>query len=200
MTTVLLVDDETLLRSALKALLDLEPDIEVVADVEDGAEAIRYALDLEPDVVVIDLEMPNVDGLEAAREIRRSRPEQAIVLLTRHARPGVLRRALKEGVRGFAAKSIDPSRLARIISDVAGGLRYVDPEISAAAMVEDCPLSEREIDVLLLTLKGLSISEMSTQTFLAVGTVRNYLSSAISKTGTASRLRAAHVARARGWL
>jgi two-component system response regulator DesR len=180
--------------------LDLERTIKVVADVASGAEAVRCTLDLAPDVAVLDLEMPQLDGLEAARQILLRRPEQAIVLLTRHARPGVLRRALKAGIRGFAVKSIDPSQLAGIISDVASGMRYVDPALSAAAMLDDCPLSNREIEVLNLTLKGLTVREMAKLTFLASGTVRNYLSSAISKTGTTSRLAAARAARARGWL
>ena len=127
-------------------------------------------------------------------------PGQAIILLTRHARPGVLKRALKVGIRGFLAKTVDPERLAQVIGDVNSGLRYIDSEISTAAMIDDCPLSERELDVLRLTLDGRSVREMSAELHLASGTVRNYLSSAIQKTGAASRHEAARRARERSWV
>jgi len=200
MITILLADDENLLRGALASLLDLEDNLQVIAQAENGVDAVTAASVHHPDVVLLDLEMPGMDGIDAATQILRDRPDQAIVLLTRHGRPGVLRRALKAGIRGFVAKSIDPERLARIIVDVHGGARFIDSEISTAAMIDDCPLTDRELDVLRLTVDGLSVREMGTSLHLAAGTVRNYLSSAMQKTATASRHEAARAARERSWL
>lgn len=200
MIRILLVDDENLLRMALGSLLDLEDDLSVVAQADNGADGVRLATEHDPDVVLLDLEMPGLDGIDTAAAILETRPGQAIILLTRHGRPGVLRRALRAGVRGFLNKSVAPERLAQIIGDVYAGQRYIDSEISTAAMIDDCPLTERELDVLRLTAEGLSVREMSTRLFLAAGTVRNYLSSAMQKTATASRHEAARAARERGWL
>jgi len=205
MIRVFIADDEKLLRMALASLLDLEDELEVVGQAESGAEAIRRVTELDPDVVLLDLEMPGpdgtgIDGIDTASAILETRPDQPIILLTRHGRPGVLRRALHAGVRGFLGKSVEPERLAAIIADVNAGRRYIDSEISTAAMMDDCPLTERELDVLRLTTDGLSVREMSAQLHLASGTVRNYLSSAMQKTTTASRHEAARVARERNWL
>ncbi|PRY69482.1 LuxR family two component transcriptional regulator [Glaciihabitans tibetensis] len=198
--TILLADDENLLRGALAALLDLEDNIRVVAQADNGVDAVRLALAVRPDVVLLDLEMPGLDGIDAASAILAERPNQAIILLTRHGRAGVLRRALKAGVRGFLGKTVDPERLAQVIADVHAGRRYIDSEISTAAMMDDCPLSDRELDVLRLTAEGFAVREMGARLHLASGTVRNYLSSAMQKTGTASRHEAARSAGQRGWL
>jgi two-component system, NarL family, response regulator DesR len=199
---VLIADDETLLRSALASLLDMSEELRVVAQARDGAEAVALAadVDVDPDVVLLDLEMPRLDGLEAARRIIAACPDQAVVLLTRHARAGVLRTALAAGVRGFLPKSVDPGELERAIVHVHGGKRWIDADISAAAMMDDCPLTERELDVLRLTTEGLSVREISDRVHLASGTVRNYLSSAMQKTGAPSRHVAARIATERGWL
>ena len=200
MIRVVLADDETLLRRAIASLLDLTDEIEVVAQASDGVEAVALALRHEPDVVLLDLEMPGLDGVEAARQILEQRPEQAVVLLTRHGRPGVLKRALAAGVRGFLPKSVDPDELARVVVHVHGGRRWIDADISAAAMIDDCPLTERELDALRLTTEGFSVREIGVRLHLASGTVRNYLSSAMQKTGTSSRHAAARTARERSWL
>ncbi|MFC0681309.1 response regulator [Lysobacter korlensis] len=200
MIRVLIADDEKLLRSALAALLNLEDAITVVAQADNGPEAVALAACHQPDVVLLDLEMPGQDGVEAAGEILRQRPDQAVILLTRHGRPGVLRRALRAGIRGFLNKSIDPEALARVIALVHAGQRYIDAEISTAAMIDDCPLTERELDVLRLTQSGKSVSEIASELYLAAGTVRNYLSSAMQKTGTHSRHLAARYAVERDWL
>lgn len=200
MIRVLLADDETLLRRSIAALLDLSETVEVVAQAADGAEAVALAGLHEPDVVLLDLEMPGMDGIDAAIAILEKRPDQAVVLLTRHGRPGVLRRALSAGVRGFLPKSVDPDELERVIVQVHGGRRYIDADISASAMMDDCPLTERELDALRLTTDGFSVREISARLHLASGTVRNYLSSAMQKTGSPSRHTAARVARERGWL
>lgn len=200
MIRILIADDEKLLRMALGALLDLEDELTVVAQAENGRDAIALATEHRPDVVLLDLEMPGIDGIETATAILAEHPGQAIILLTRHGRPGVLKRALKVGVRGFLDKSVDPERLARIIVDVHAGQRYIDSEISTAAMMDDCPLTDRELDVLRLTLENHSVRELAAQLHLASGTVRNYLSSAMQKTGTSSRHEAARHARERNWL
>lgn len=200
MTTVVLADDEVLLRKALASLLPLEGDITVVAEAVDGADAVRATLSHQPDVLVIDLEMPGVDGLAAVAQIRRALPDQRILMLTRHARPGVLRSALKLGIQGFASKSAEPAHLAAIIAALHEGRRWIDQDVSAAAIVDDCPLTDREIDVLRVTSQGYSVAEIAAQLHLAQGTVRNYLSSAMQKTQTRTRHEAARYAREHDWL
>lgn len=200
MTTVVLADDEALLRKALAALLPLEGDITVLAEAEDGAAAVEATLRHRPDVLVIDLEMPGVDGLAAVGEIRATQPEQVILMLTRHARPGVLRRALRLGVQGFVSKSAEPAHITTVIAALHEGKRWIDPDVSALAVIDDCPLTEREVDVLRVTSKGYSVAEIAAQLHLAEGTVRNYLSNAMQKTQTRTRHEAARYAREHDWL
>ena len=200
MIRILIADDEDLLRGSLTALLALEEDIEVVAEASTSTDAVRLAREHRPDIAVLDLEMPPADGLHAAQEIRAELATH-IVLVTRHARPGVLRRALSAGVRGFVPKTTPAARLAEIIRDVAAGRRYVDPDIAASALTEDdCPLTERELEVLRASRAGASVIEIAAQVHLAPGTVRNYLSSAMSKLGVGSRHAAAHRAWEEGWI
>jgi two-component system response regulator DesR len=200
MIRLLIADDEDLLRSALAALLALEQDLTVVAEASTSTEAVRLAREQRPDIAVLDLEMPPADGLRAAEEIRAELPTQ-IVLVTRHARPAVLRRALAAGVRGFVPKTTPAARLAEIIRDIAAGRRYVDPDIAASALTEDdCPLTGRELEVLRAARSGASIAEIATAVHLAPGTVRNYLSAAMSKLGTPTRHAAAHRAWEQGWI
>lgn len=200
MTGIVLADDEALLRKALSALLPLEGEITVLAEAEDGAAAVAAVLEHQPDVLVIDLEMPGTDGLEALAELQRRRPEQTVLMLTRHARPGVLRRALKLGVRGFVSKSAEPSHIAEVIEALSQGRRWIDPDVSALAVVDDCPLTDREIDVLRETSEGYSVAHIASRVHLAEGTVRNYLSAAMQKTQTRTRHDAARYARERDWL
>ncbi|MFE9069158.1 DNA-binding response regulator [Streptomyces violaceusniger] len=200
MTTIVLADDEALLRKALAALLPLEGDIAVRAEAEDGEDAVRATLRYRPDVLVIDLEMPGVDGLSAVAAIRSVRPDQVILMLTRHARPGVLRRALKLGVQGFVSKSAEPAHIASVIATLHEGRRWIDPDVSALALIDDCPLTDREIDVLRATADGYSAADIAGQLHLAEGTVRNYLSNAMRKTQTQTRHEAARYAREHDWL
>ncbi|SNY24207.1 response regulator transcription factor [Paractinoplanes atraurantiacus] len=200
MTSVVLADDEALLRKALGALLPLEGDITVLAEASDGEEAVAATMRHEPDVLVIDLEMPNVDGLGAVAEIRRARPGQKVLMLTRHARPGVLRKALKLGVQGFVSKSAEPAHIAAVIATLHSGKRWIDPDVSALAVIDDCPLTERELDVLRVTGEGYSVADIAVRLHLAPGTVRNYLSSAMQKTQTKTRHEAARYAREHDWL
>ncbi len=200
MIRILLADDEDMLRGALAALLELEADITVVAEASTSIDAVRLAIEHRPDIAVLDLEMPPTDGLRAAEEIRSALPTR-IVLVTRHARPAVLRRALSVGVSGFVPKTTAATRLAEIIRDVAAGRRYVDPEIAASALTEDsCPLTERELEVLRASRTGASVNEIAARVHLAPGTVRNYLSAAMTKLGVSSRHAAAHRAWEEGWI
>jgi two-component system response regulator DesR len=197
---LLIADDEDLLRSALAALLGLEQDLTVVAEASTSTEAVRLAREHRPDIAVLDLEVPPTDGLRAAEEIRAELPTQ-IVLVTRHARPAVLRRALAAGVRGFVPKTTSAARLAEIIRDIAAGRRYVDPDIAASALTEDdCPLTDRELEVLRAARTGASVVEIAAAVHLAPGTVRNYLSAAMSKLGASTRHAAAHHAWQQGWI
>ncbi|GAA2784241.1 response regulator transcription factor [Saccharopolyspora taberi] len=200
MIRVVLADDEDLIRGALAALLDLEPDITVLAQVGDGAAAVRAVAEHEPDVAVFDLEMPGLDGVQATAEIRK-RSDLPIVLVTRHARPGVLRRALAAGVRGFVPKTTPATRLAAILRDVSDGGRYVDPEIAASALTAGtCPLTERELELLRHTQSGATIASIAEEVHLAQGTVRNYLSSAMAKLSVSTRHEAARRAWEEGWI
>ncbi|MGW4965880.1 response regulator transcription factor [Nonomuraea sp. NPDC004186] len=200
MTTVVLADDEALLRKALASLLPLEGEITVLAESGDGEAAVQATLLHRPDVLVIDLEMPGVDGLGAVTEIRQARPDQMVLMLTRHARPGVLRKALKLGVQGFVSKSAEPAHIVSVIKTLHEGKRWIDPDVSALALVDDCPLTDREIDVLRATGEGYSAADIAAQLHLAEGTVRNYLSNAMQKTQTRTRHEAARYAREHDWL
>jgi two-component system response regulator DesR len=200
MIRLLLADDEDLLRSALATLLDLEDDLTVVAQASTTTDAVRLAFEHQPDIAVLDLEMPPADGLYAAQQIRAKLPIR-IVLVTRHARPGVLRRALAAEVSAFVPKTTAASTLAEIIRSVAAGRRYVDPDIAASALAEDtCPLTDRELEVLRASRTGASVNEIAAVVHLAPGTVRNYLSSAMAKLGASSRHAAAHRAWEEGWI
>ncbi|RLK59232.1 response regulator transcription factor [Actinokineospora cianjurensis] len=198
MIRVVLADDEDLIRGALAALLELEPDISVVAQASDGAAAVAAVGVHSPDIAVLDLEMPRLDGIAAAAEIGAG---TAVVIVTRHARPGVLRRALAAGVRGFVPKTTPAARLAAILRDVHAGARYVDSEIAASALTEDaCPLTARELEVLRHTRTGGSVLDIAAAVHLAHGTVRNYLSSAMTKLNVTSRHDAARLAWEEGWI
>lgn len=200
MIRVLIADDEDMIRTALATLLALEEDLEVVAECADGESAVARALELRPDVCLLDLEMPGIDGVEAAARIRRRIPARCVVV-TRHARPGVLRRALSAGVDGFVPKSRPAGDVAAVIREVAAGRRYVDPEIAADALSDErSPLTDRELDVLRAGARGETIADIAASLHLSSGTVRNHVSSILGKLGLASRQQAAIAARERGWI
>lgn len=201
MIRLLVADDETLVREALAVLLGLEPDITVIAQADNGADAVTLAAARLPDIAVLDLEMPPQDGLWAAMRIRDANPGVKVMLVTRHARPGVLRRALAAGVSGFVPKTTPAERLAQIIRDIGQGRRYIDPEIAATALTEDrSPLTERELDLLRAARGGGTIEEIAAQLHLAPGTVRNYLSTAMRKLDKKTRHAAAQHAWEQGWI
>lgn len=201
MIRLLVADDETLVREALAVLLGLEADITVIAQADNGEDAVTLAESRLPDIAVLDLEMPPQDGLWAAERIRASNPGIKVMLVTRHARPGVLRRALAAGVSGFVPKTTPAERLAQIIRDIGQGRRYIDPEIAATALTEDrSPLTERELDLLRATRGGGTVDEIAAQLHLAPGTVRNYLSTAMRKLDKRTRHAAAQYAWEQGWI
>jgi two-component system response regulator DesR len=198
---VLLAEDQTMLRGALAALLELEPDISVVAQAANGREAHRLARELAPDVVVTDIEMPQMTGLEFAAALKESDSKSRVIILTTFARPGYLRRALDAGARGYLLKERPASELAQAIRRVHAGLRAVDPALAAEAWgADEDPLSDRERQILSRAGDGRSSAEIASELRLSEGTVRNYLSEAIAKLGAANRIDAARIARARGWL
>jgi two-component system response regulator DesR len=200
-TRVLLADDETLLRDALASLLGLEPTLEVVGVAASGPEALALARREQPDVALLDLQMPGLDGIAVAEQLRTLVPGCASVILTSHGRPGYLKSALASGVRGFLPKTVAASVLVSVIATVAGGGRYVDPQLAAEAIgAGDSPLTPREADVLALAAEGSPVEEIAARAALSPGTVRNYLSSAVNKLGTANRHEAVHRARERGWI
>ncbi|TCO54124.1 response regulator transcription factor [Actinocrispum wychmicini] len=200
MIRIVLADDERLIGDALAALLDLQPDLAVVAQAGDGHAAVAAAVRHRPDIVLLDLEMPGLDGIQAAVAIK-AHLDVPIVLVTRHARPGILKRALAAGVRGFVPKTTPAARLADILRDVHSGGRYVDPDIAANALTEGaCPLTARELDVLRQARTGDPILTIAGTVGLAPGTVRNYLSSAMTKLGARTRHEAARLAWSEGWI
>lgn len=198
---VLLAEDQTMLRGALAALLELEHDIEVVAQAADGREAQRLEREHHPDIVVTDIEMPHMTGLEFASHLKDSGSQARVIILTTFARPGYLRRALDAGARGYLLKDRPASELAEAIRRVHSGLRAVDPALAAEAWAADAdPLSDRERQILQRAGDGRSSADIATELHLSEGTVRNYLSEAIAKLGAANRTDAARIARTRGWL
>ena len=198
MIRVLIAEDQAMVLGALSALLDLEDDIEVVARARDGAEALRLAERLEPDVVLTDIEMPGMSGLELAAKLADGATH--VIILTTFARPGYLRRALDAGVRGYLLKDAPAEELARAVRTVRNGGRAISPELAAEAWSEADPLTERERQVLRLAGEGTSGADIAAELRLSEGTIRNYLSEAISKLGASNRVEAARIARQRGWL
>jgi two-component system response regulator DesR len=197
---VLIAEDQAMVLGALAALLEIEEDIEVVARARDGREALRLAAECDPDVVLTDIEMPELSGLDLAAELKRRGHRARVVILTTFARPGYLRRALEAGAAGYLLKDAPSERLAGALRDVCAGRRAIDPELAVGAWGEDDPLTDRERQVLRLAADGRSGAEIARELRLAEGTVRNYLSEAISKLGARNRADAARIARAKGWL
>jgi two-component system response regulator DesR len=197
---VLIAEDQGMVLGALAALLELEPDIEVVGRARDGQEALELVLAAQPDVVLTDIEMPRLTGLELAAELKRRGHPARVVILTTFARGGYLRRALEAGAAGYLLKDAPAERLAEAVRRVHAGLRSIDPELAAAAWEEADPLTDRERQVLRLAGEGHSSARIAAELHLSEGTVRNYLSEAISKVGAENRVEAARIARRKGWL
>lgn len=198
---VLLADDQALVRGALAALLGLERDLDVVAEVGRGDEVLDAARRSGVDVCLLDIEMPGATGIEVAAQLRRELPGCRALIVTTFGRPGYLRRALEAGASGFVVKDTPARELAEAVRRVHAGLRVVDPALAAESLIDGAnPLSEREREVLQVALAGGTVAAIAAKVHLSAGTVRNHLSSAIGKTGTSTRAEAARVAQERGWL
>jgi len=198
---LLIADDQALVRGALAALLGLEPDIEVVAQVGRGDEVVEAARTSEATVALLDIEMPGIDGIAAAAKLRAEVPGCRALIVTTFGRPGYLARAMQAGASGFVVKDTPAAELADAVRRVSQGLRVVDPALAAESLAQgDSPLTERETDVLAAARDGGSIADIARTVHLSEGTVKNHLSSAIGKTGGRNRADAVRVAVERGWL
>jgi two-component system response regulator DesR len=198
---LLIADDQALVRGALAALLDLEPDLEVVSEVGRGDEVIDAAKNSRPDVALLDVEMPGLDGIEAAAALRAAVPGVRVLMVTTFGRPGYLRRAMEAGAAGFVVKDTPATQLADAVRRVHQGLRVVDPSLAAETLVAGTsPLTGRESDVLRAAREGGTVADIAKELHLSEGTVRNHLSAAIGKTGARTRAEAARIALDNGWL
>lgn len=198
---LLLAEDQAMVRGALRALLDLEPDLEVVAEVGRGDEVVAAAERTRPDVALLDIEMPGGNGLEAAAALIAALPICRVMILTTFSRPGYLHRALELGAIGFLAKDAPASQLADAVRRAAAGLRVIDPALAVAALAGgESPLTQREHEVLAAARSGATVPELASRLFLSPGTVRNHLSAAIQKLGVRTRAEAVRAADEKGWL
>lgn len=201
MIRILLADDQALVRGALAALLDLEADLDVVAQVGRGDEVVAAARASEAEVCLLDIEMPGLTGIEAAAALRAELPDVRSLIVTTFGRPGYVRRALDAGAAGFVVKDTPAKQLADAVRRVHAGLRVIDPDLAAESlMAGPSPLTAREAEILTFALDGSPVSTIAARAHLSQGTVRNHLSAAIGKTGATTRAEAARLAQANGWL
>ena len=201
MISVVLADDQALVRGAIAALLELEGDIEVVAQASNGRELLDAVQTHHPQVAVVDIEMPDLDGIAATKAITETTADTKTLILTTFGRPGYLKRALGAGAKGFMVKETPAEELAAAVRTIAAGGTAVDQKLATESLFEgDNPLTEREMEVLKIAEQGLKVQEIAARVYLSPGTVRNYLSNAISKTHTDTSAGAARRARELGWL
>ena len=197
---VIIAEDQGMVLGALAALLEIEGDISVVAQARNGKEAVQAVLTQKPDVLITDIEMPLMTGLDAAAELKRRRAGTRVIILTTFARAGYLRRAMEAGASGYLLKDMRAEELAEAVRRVQQGLRVIHPDLATEAWSEMDPLTDRERQVLRYAGEGAASAEIAERLNLSEGTVRNYLSEAISKTGASNRTEAARIARQKGWL
>lgn len=198
---LLLADDQALVRGALSALLSLESDLEVVAEVGSGDAVVAAVREHRPDVALLDVEMPGLDGISATADVRKACPDTRVLIVTTFGRPGYLRRALQAGASGFVVKDTPAAQLADAVRRVHAGLRVVDPALATDSLVAgESPLTPRETDVLRAARDGAAVATIARRLSLSEGTVRNHLSSAIGKTGASNRAEAVITADGNGWL
>ncbi len=197
---VVIAEDQAMVLGALVALLEIETDLEVVGQARDGQEALNLCFKLMPDVLVTDIEMPEMTGLELAAQVKKTLPKTRVIILTTFARGGYLRRALDSGASGYLLKDAPAEKLGDAVRRVHAGLRVIDPELAQEAWSDPDPLSDRERQVLRSAEEGQTSADIALKLGLSEGTVRNYLSEAISKLGVTNRIEAARLARQKGWL
>lgn len=200
MIRVVIAEDQAMVLGALAALLEIEGDIEVIGRAQDGGEALSICREKKPDVLLTDIEMPQRTGLEVAAALKQEKLPTRVIILTTFARGGYLRRALEAGASGYLLKDSPAEQLANAVRRVSAGGRVVDPELAAEAWSEPDPLTDRERQVLRMAGEGQTSAEIAGLLHLSEGTVRNYLSEAISKLGAGNRVEAARIARDKGWL
>ncbi|HEX8616557.1 MAG TPA: response regulator transcription factor [Thermoanaerobaculia bacterium] len=200
MIRVVIAEDQKMVLGALAALLEIDGDIDVIGRAQDGDEALAICREKRPDVLLTDIEMPRMTGLELAAAIKREALPTRVIILTTFARGGYLRRALESGASGYLLKDSPAEHLANAVRRVKAGGRVVDPELAAEAWSEPDPLTDRERQVLRLAGDGHTSADIASRLNLSEGTVRNYLSEAISKLGAGNRVEAARIAREKGWL
>lgn len=201
MIRILLAEDMHMVRGALAALLDLESDLEVVAEVASGDRILPTARECKPDVAIIDIDLPHKDGITAAGELFEEMPECRTLILTSLGRPGTVRRALDAKVKGFLLKDAPADKLANAVRSVAMGQRVIDSELALAAWEADsCPLTPREIEILRLASLGRNVADVATELFLSPGTVRNYLATVVTKLNARNRVDAIRIATDAEWL
>jgi two-component system, NarL family, response regulator DesR len=198
--SVVIAEDQSMVLGALAALLEIENDIRVVGQAVNGKEALQLTLQHKPDLLLTDIEMPEMSGLEVAAELKRQSASSRVIILTTFARAGYLRRALDAGASGYLLKDSPAAALADAIRRVHSGRRVIDPELATEAWTEADPLSDRERQVLRQAAEGATSADIATTLHLSEGTVRNYLSEAMSKLGASNRVEAARIARMKGWL
>jgi two-component system response regulator DesR len=197
---VVLAEDQGMVLGALAALLEMEGDISVVAQVRNGKDAVDAVFLHKPDVLITDIEMPLMTGLDAASELKRRRTSARVIILTTFARAGYLRRAMEAGALGYLLKDMRAEELAEAVRRVHQGLRVIHPDLATEAWAEMDPLTDRERQVLRLAGEGMQSGDIAAELHLSEGTVRNYLSEAISKMGASNRVEASRIARTKGWL
>lgn len=200
MIRIVIAEDQRILRGALGTLLNFEADMEIVGEAEDGEEALMLIKKLKPDICLMDIEMPVKSGLDVAEVLQHEGISCQVIILTTFARPGYFERAMKAGVHGYLLKDGSVEELAESIRRVIQGKREFDPELMMSAYQIDNPLTEREQDVLRLAAEGKTYKEISKQLFLSAGTVRNYMSEALSKMDAKNKIEAIRVAREKGWI
>ncbi|QXV59015.1 DNA-binding response regulator [Amycolatopsis sp. TNS106] len=201
MIRVLLAEDMHMVRGALVALLNLERDIEVVAEVGSGDKILPMAAEYLPDVAIIDIDLPAKDGLTAASELCQQLPSVRTLILTSLGRPGTVRRALDAKVNGFLLKDAPADKLANAVRSVATGRRVIDSELALSAWeIEDCPLTPREVEILRLAANGRTVADIAAELFLSPGTVRNYLATVVTKLNARNRVDAIRIAADSDWL
>lgn len=197
---IVIAEDQSMVLGALAALLETENDMQVIGQAREGKEALQLTLQLKPDLLLTDIEMPEMTGLEVAAELKRQGSSARVIILTTFARPGYLRRAMQAGATGYLLKDSPAAALADAVRRVHAGSRVIDPELAVEAWSEDDPLSDRERQVLRMAAEGSTSGDIAASLHLSEGTVRNYLSEAISKMGATNRIEAARIARMKGWL
>ncbi|CAM5743942.1 DNA-binding response regulator OS=Streptomyces alboniger OX=132473 GN=CP975_10335 PE=4 SV=1 [Streptomyces alboniger] len=201
MIRIVIAEDMHMVRGALVALLEMEPDLKVVAQFDSGDRLVPTALELLPDIAIVDIDLPGLDGLSAADQLRTAVPTCRVLILTSLSRPGTFRRAMAAKVSGFLLKDAPPDQLADAVRRVAAGGRVIDPQLALAAWeVEENPLTRREVEVMKLAADGAEAMEIATRLFLSIGTVRNYLTSAVTKLNARNRVDAIRIAEDNGWL